>query len=171
MHPLPLRRLSPARPPHPPCHHRAAGWALCAAQGPTSCLFDTRQGHRHQSQSPPLPRRVYLSILCVSFSTLACKLSSSVPFSRFRIYMLIYDMHFSVLTLLCVVDSRSIHVSTNDPFSFLSSARKKGWRNQRLSGFRLYYGNQDSLVMAPNQRYGSTKRVKAQEQTHAPVVA
>ena len=55
---------------------------------------------------------------------LPCKPVHLYHFSRFHIYALIYNICFSLsdLTSLCVTDSRSIHVSTNDPISFLFMA-------------------------------------------------
>ena len=59
-----------------------------------------------------------------------------------------------------MTDSRSLHISTNDPFAFLFMAEEKKKRAEgiRLSDFRLYYSDQDSLVLAQKQRHGSTKQ-------------
>ena len=44
-------------------------------------------------------------------------------FSRFHIYVLIYNIcFFFLISSLCMADSRSIHISTNDPTLFLFMA-------------------------------------------------
>ena len=74
---------------------------------------------------PPLSRlgvHTFVLYICVSIS--ACKLVHLYHFSSFHIYALIYDIYiFSLSDLLhSVWVSRSIHVSTDDPISFLFMA-------------------------------------------------
>jgi len=59
---------------------------------------------------PLLPLCVHKSVLYVCIS---------MPFFLDSIYIHLYVIFvFLFLTLLCVTDSRSIHISTNDPISF-----------------------------------------------------
>ena len=54
---------------------------------------------------------------------LSCKQVHLYHFSRSHVYVLIYYFYF-FLTSLCMTVSGSIHVSTNDPVSFLSIAEQ-----------------------------------------------
>ena len=72
----------------------------------------------------PLPPLVSIRLFLTSVSLfLPCKPVHLYHFSRFHIYALIYDICFSLSDLLhCMTVSRSIHISTNDPISFLLMA-------------------------------------------------
>ena len=74
---------------------------------PTPCRFPPLVSIRLFSTSVPL--------------FLPCKQVHLYHFSRFHIYVLIYDICFSLsdLTSLYTTVSRSIYVSTNNPISFL----------------------------------------------------
>ena len=82
------------------------------------------------STPPSLPHHGFLPLVSICpFSTslsqlLPCKPAHLYHFSSFHIHALIYDICFSLsdLTSLCMTVSRSIHVSTNDPISFLLMA-------------------------------------------------
>ena len=92
----------------------------------------------YQFIPPPHPPRHFPSLVSIHFFStslllfLPCKLVHLYHFSRFHIYALIYDICFSLsdlltsltylLTSLCMTVYRSIHISTNDPVSFLFMA-------------------------------------------------
>ena len=82
--------------------------------------------HHTTTPTPPRlsPLGVHTFVLYTSVSVSALQTGSSVPFSSFHIYVLIYGIYFSLsdLTSLCMTVSRSIHISTNDPISFLFMA-------------------------------------------------
>ena len=73
----------------------------------------------------PLGVHMFVLYICVEISQflsqfLPCKPVHLYHFSRFHICALIYDISFSLSDLLhSMTVSRSIHVSTNDPISFL----------------------------------------------------
>ena len=74
---------------------------------------------------PPSPQpHVHMCILYVCVSIPALQIGSSVPFFQIpHICLNIRCLCFSFwLTSLCMTDSRSIHISTNDPISFLFMA-------------------------------------------------
>ena len=83
------------------------------------CVYVT-----HCSQFVP-PSHFHMSILYICVSIPPLQIGSSVPFfPRFHTYMLIYDIiwylfFFFWLTLLCMTDSRSTHLTTNGPVLFL----------------------------------------------------
>ena len=65
--------------------------------------------HICQFQSPIHPSSTphgYIFVPCVCISVLSCN-GSSVPFSRFHIYVLIHDTCFSLFDLLCMIDSKA----------------------------------------------------------------
>ena len=72
---------------------------------------------------------VCTSVLYVCVSVPALELGSSVLFSIFHIHALIYNICFFSFWLpsLCMTDSRSINISTNDPTSFLCPALFFWW--------------------------------------------
>ena len=63
----------------------------------------------------PLVICMFVTYICVSTSAL--QIRSFIPYPRFHIYALIYDISF--LTSLCTIVSRSIHVSANGTISLL----------------------------------------------------
>ena len=111
-------------------HQRALSRVPCALQQVLiSYLFYTQQCIHVNPNLPihptPLPPMVYIRLFSTSVSPfLLCKQVHLYHFSRFHIYMLIYEICFSLsdLTPLCMTDSRSTHISTNDPISFLFMA-------------------------------------------------
>ena len=61
------------------------------------------------------PHCVHKSVIYVCISTATLHIGSWVPFSRFHIYVLIYDICFSLwLTSLCVISCRFIHLIKTD---------------------------------------------------------
>ena len=79
---------------------------VCQSQSPNS--------------SPYIPPLVSIHLFSTSVSLfLPCNVVHLYHFSRFHIYVLMYDICFSLSDLLCMTGSRSIHVSTNDTISFL----------------------------------------------------
>ena len=93
------------------------------------CIHVSPNRPIHHTTIPITPRLFPPLVSICWFSTsvsqlLPCKPVHLYHFSRFHIYVLIYDICFSLsdLTSLCVTVSRSIHVSTNDPISFLFMA-------------------------------------------------
>ena len=81
--------------------------AICFAHGsvymsvlPSQCILP--------SPSPT----VSTWVLCICISIVALQIGSSVPFSTFHTYVLIYNICFSLTTSLYMTDSRSIHIST-----------------------------------------------------------
>ena len=126
MSPYPLPLEPPSHPPYPtPLGHRKApsqspcAMLLC----PTSQLFYVGSVYMSMLLSfrPgfTLPPHVLKSIFYVYLFIPALQLVHLYYFSRFHIYG-IFDFLF--LTLLCMTVSRSIHVSTNNPISFLFMA-------------------------------------------------
>ena len=86
-----------------------------------------------QSQSPtsshPLHSlHVQKSILYICVSILTLQIGSSVLFSWFYIHVLIYNVFLFWLTSLCMTDSSFIHITENDPISFLLMAIQKQFR-------------------------------------------
>ena len=67
--------------------------------------------------SPSPPHCVHMSILyvCISIALQIELIVAIFFFFRLHIYALVYSICFSHLTLLYMTDSRSIHISTNDP--------------------------------------------------------
>ena len=117
-------------PSQPSCHHRALSWAPRAIQHlPTSHLFYTQWVYgsvllsRFISPSPS-PLCIHMKNVEWSMSAflfLPWKYIDLYPFSRFHICALIYNYLFFIfwLTSFCMTDSRSIHVTANDPVLFL----------------------------------------------------
>ena len=100
-------------PSHPPPlgHHRALSWAPCSTVGSLT------HGSAHTSiptfQSTPISMTTYLFYMSVTLF---------LPANRFKgtIFLDYTYMCYSFwVTLLCMTDSRSIHVSTNDPVLLL----------------------------------------------------
>ena len=75
---------------------------------------------------PPSPFPLWCPCLCSLLLCvfLFCRSDHLYHFSRFHVYTLIHDTCFSLSGLLhsFITISRSIHVSTNDPVSFLFMA-------------------------------------------------
>jgi len=104
-------------PPAPLDRHRAPSWAPWAVQ------LSHRLSHTRwcvyvdpslPAQPPPLPHHVPMSV------DLSClQLGSSVPFFSVTHTCLYIHLFFSFwLISLCISDSYSIHISTNDPILF-----------------------------------------------------
>ena len=75
------------------------------------------------SHATPFPLGIHTFVLYVCVSVSALQIWSSIPFSRFHMYGLIYDICFSLSDWLhSIWQSRSFHVSTNDPLLFLFMA-------------------------------------------------
>ena len=83
---------------------------------------------------PPSPSpSVFTSVFSMSVSPLlSCKQGHQHHLSRFRIYVLIYSICFSLsdLTSLCIIGSRFIHLVRTDSNAFLFMA---------LNNIPLYY--------------------------------
>ena len=111
------------------CHHRAPSWAPCAfPRFPLASSFTPGSVYMSVLISlfipPASPCDVHMSLLDTCISIPALQIGSSVPFSRFHIYTLIYFICFSLwLTSLCVTDFRPVRVSTNDPVWFFFYGR------------------------------------------------
>ena len=78
---------------------------------------------------PPPPATTFPPLVSIPLSStsvsqfLPCKPVHLYHFSRFHIYALIYNICYSLSDLLySMTVSRSIHISTNDPISFLFMA-------------------------------------------------
>ena len=130
MCPLPLG--PPQYPPAIPalCHYRALSGAPCALQKlPSShlfyssqCLYDNPTLPIHSTY--PFCHSVHKSIryifyVCLSIPVL--EIGLSVPFFK-SLYICVLMIFFSfifLLTSLCMTDSRSIRISTNDLILFL----------------------------------------------------
>ena len=90
---------------------------ICQSQPPNS----SHHLHRH----PRFPHLLSIRLFSTSVSLfLPCKLVHLYHFFRFHIYVLTYDVCFSLSDLLCMTVSRSIHVYTNDPVSFFFMAEQ-----------------------------------------------
>ena len=135
-------------PPTPLGHHRALSCAPCTIyhRFPPAICFTHGGVYISIPTSQTIPPSASSTVSTHPFSTFAslflpCKLVHLYHFSRFHIYVLIRYLFFSFwLTSPCMTGSRSIHVSTNDPFSFLFSKRKKskfvvGGRRSWRGGF------------------------------------
>ena len=116
-------------PPTPVGHHRAPGWAPCATQQlPTSFLLYTWYCVYVSATLPIHP--ILSSFLPVStclFCMLTClflpwKQIYLYHLSKSHIHALMYLLFYFWLTSFCMTDSRSIHVSGNDPVLFLFMA-------------------------------------------------
>ena len=66
------------------------------------------------SSRPLSPLGVHMSVLFIRVSISALQIGPSIPFPRFHIYALIWNVCFSDLTSLCMIVSRSIHISVTD---------------------------------------------------------
>ena len=131
MYPLPLG--PPSHPTPHPTHvgsHRAPSWAPCAIQQvPTSYLFYAWQCIYVY---PNLPIRPTLPFPPVSTRRFSISTSLFLPWKQVHLLPFFYIPHVCVniqylffslwLTSLCMTHSRSIHISTNDPISFLFMA-------------------------------------------------
>ena len=119
--------------PTPPGYHRALSWAPCAIQQLPLAFYFPHGVFMSNLISQFIPPShspcVRTSVLYVCVSVPALELGSSVLFSIFHIHALIYNICFSSFWLpsLCMTDSRSINISTNDPTSFLCPALLFWW--------------------------------------------
>ena len=135
LYPLPL--ASPSHPPYPTPlgGHKAPSWSPCAMWLlPTSrnvsilhLVVSICPCHSLTSSQLTLPPpRALNSILYVCIFIPVLPLGSSEPFFlfRFHIYVLAYGICFplSDLTSLCMTDSRSTHLTTNNSILFLFMA-------------------------------------------------
>ena len=118
--------------PSHPGHHRALS-SLCYTLGShsSSVLYTisvvyiymyTRQSqHPRSSLCPPFPTWYpCLFVLCVSVSISALQIRSSIPFFQIPhacVNILVNLFSSFWLTSLCMMVSRSSHISTNDPIS------------------------------------------------------
>ena len=93
----------------------ALDWAPSSYRG-TQCTYVSTPLPVIPTLSCPTP--VHKSVLCLQLC--ACpQIGSSLPFSRFHIYALMYNVSFFFwLTSLYVTDSRFILINKNDPISF-----------------------------------------------------
>ena len=112
-HPLPLG--FPSYPiPHTTHwgHHRALSRVSCAIQHiPTGVCFNYSMPIPISPFIPLLPQPVSTYLFSVCISVPALQINLSVPFFRFHIYVLIYNICFSLSDLLHTV-SQSLGPST-----------------------------------------------------------
>ena len=78
----------------------------------------------HPATPTPIPRGIHTFVLYVCVSVSALQINHLHQFSRFCIYVLIYNICFSVFGSLYTAVSRATHVSTNDPVFFPLVAEK-----------------------------------------------
>ena len=109
-------------------HHRAPGWASvlhsCFPRLTLHMVVYTCQRYFLNSSRLSFPYYVQKSVLyvCVSIPTL--KICSSVPFF-YSPYICINIIFYSFwLTSFYMINTRFIHITTNDPVSFLSVAEQ-----------------------------------------------
>ena len=127
---IPFLLSLPSTPHHPTPlgHHRALSWAPCAIrQLPISYLFYTWWCIYVKPDLPihpalPFPCCVHMSILNICLC--------SCPGTRFKCTIFLYIcinicyLFFSFwLISLCMTDSRSVHISTNDPAFLIKETR------------------------------------------------
>ena len=105
------------------CCHKSLGWAPCIIQQlPTSYLFYTWSCIYFSVTLSICPMVsfwcVHKFILCVYVSVAAPQIGSTVPFSRFHIYVLIFIFLFLISVCIKALGS-SISVQLNEIHSFL----------------------------------------------------